>query len=65
MELSEPNIGRGRADRGNRGARAPSRPLWRVIGSADLVRDGGQDAIHRAAVDVWATQAGGTSASDG
>jgi hypothetical protein len=37
----------------------------RVIGSAELVRDGGLEAIHRAAVDVWATRAGGTSASDG
>jgi hypothetical protein len=27
----------------------------RVIGSAELVRDGGQDAIHRAAVDLWET----------
>ena len=25
----------------------------RVIGSAELLRDGGQDAIHRAAVDLW------------
>jgi hypothetical protein len=25
----------------------------RVIGSADLLRDAGQDAIHRAAVDLW------------
>lgn len=35
----------------------------RVIGSAELLRAGGQDAINRAAVDLWAT-AGGTSASD-
>ena len=27
----------------------------RVIGSAELMRDGGQDAIHRAAVDLWET----------
>lgn len=27
----------------------------RVIGSADLLRDGGQDAINRAAVDLWET----------
>jgi hypothetical protein len=36
----------------------------RVIGSAELLRDGGQDAIHRAAVDLWATTGGGTGASD-
>jgi hypothetical protein len=27
----------------------------RVIGSAELLRDGGQDAINRAAVDLWQT----------
>jgi len=27
----------------------------RVIGSAELLRDGGQDAINRAAVDLWET----------
>jgi hypothetical protein len=27
----------------------------RVIGSAELLRRGGQDAIHRAARDLWAT----------
>jgi hypothetical protein len=27
----------------------------RVIGSAELLRRGGQDAIHRAAVDLWTT----------
>ena len=27
----------------------------RVIGSAELMRDGGQDAIHRAAIDLWET----------
>jgi len=27
----------------------------RVIGSAELMRDGGQDAIHRAAADLWTT----------
>jgi hypothetical protein len=38
----------------------------RVIGSAELGRDGGLEAIHRAVVvDLWATRAGGTSASDG
>ena len=26
----------------------------RVIGSAELLHDGGQDAINRAAVDLWA-----------
>ena len=35
----------------------------RVIGSAELLRDGGQDAIHLAAVDLWATAGGGASAS--
>ena len=27
----------------------------RVIGSAELLRDGGQDAINRAAADLWTT----------
>jgi hypothetical protein len=27
----------------------------RVIGSAELLRDGGQEAIHRAAADLWTT----------
>ena len=34
-----------------------------VIGSAELLRDGGQEAIHLAAVDLWATAGGGASAS--
>jgi hypothetical protein len=34
-------------------AAAPGRV--RVIGSAELLRRGGQDAIHRAARDLWAT----------
>jgi len=36
----------------------------RVVGSADLLRDGGQDAINRAAVDLWTRSADGTSTSD-
>ena len=36
-------------------ARALAEPApVRVIGSAELLRDGGQDAINRAAVDLWA-----------
>ena len=39
--------------------RAPGDPApVRVIGSAELLRDGGQDAIHRAAVDLWKTAGG-------
>jgi len=34
----------------------------RVIGSSELLRRG-QDAIHLAAVDLWATAGGGASAS--
>ena len=36
----------------------------RVIGSADLARDGGQDAINRAAVDLWTRPAGGMTRND-